>query len=266
MKYKGRTDEQIHSWSGPGKRTCNHPSCSQSHGKDGWKRTWLKMFLRAAVPCPGGAWLVADWHPGILTFLTTPRRWSAGAGMLHADWCIHYTATPGPHSASYSSGAGDLSSWPVPVRRCHTWHEYNLHCIQTNIIYLLLFHLDNNSDQAENIYYLGCNNQYEHSCLPPVAGCMQLRPLLGGRGKKLEPGNKWWHDPNICHSHATIAQKMKWPMNMGTSDPWHIQRGLGEDTVMTSTSITPYSTIVSMLSSEYERTHNTRKGASSIFL
>ena len=129
MKYKGRTDEQIHSWSGPGKRTCNHPSCSQSHGKDGWKRTWLKMFLRAAVPCPGGAWLVADWHPGILTFLTTPRRWSAGAGMLHADCCIHYTATPGPHSASYSSGAGDLSSWPVPVRRCHTWHEYRLHCI-----------------------------------------------------------------------------------------------------------------------------------------
>ena len=40
------------------------------------------------------------------------------------------------------------------------------------------------------------------------------RPLQAGRGKKLRMSNKWWHDPNICHSHATITQKMKWPMNM----------------------------------------------------
>ena len=201
----------------------------------------------SSLPMTGG-WLTS-WHPDIPD--NTPEVECRGR---HAVYTIHYTDTPGPHSASYSSGAGDLSSWPAPVSRCHTWHEDKLHCIQTNIIYFYSIQNDNNSDQAENKYFLGCNNQYEHSCLPPVAGCMQLRPLRGGRGKKLEPGNKWWHDPNICHSHATIAQKLKWPMNMGTSDPWHIQRGLGEDTVMTSTSITPYSTIVSVLSFEYEHT------------
>ena len=149
-----------------------------------------------------------------------------------------------------------LLVWEDRMRTYPTWAlvRGNFKASRRNCIYFCSIQNDNNSDQAENKYFLGCNNQYEHSCLPPVAGCMQLRPLRGGRGKKLEPGNKWWHDPNICHSHATIAQKLKWPMNMGTSDPWHIQRGLGEDTVMTSTSITPYSTIVSVLSFEYEHT------------
>ena len=50
------------------------------------------------------------------------------------------------------------------------------------------------------------------------------RPLQAGRGKKLRMSNKWWHDPNICHSHATITQKMKWPMNMNPVQQRHICR------------------------------------------
>ena len=64
--------------------------------------------------------------------------------------------------------------------------------------------------QSENVKYLFCND-WElilSTDFPPTP--------TSGRGKKLGMSNKWWHDPNICHSHATITQKMKWPMNMAS--------------------------------------------------